>query len=173
MKDYTIKRVTVDDVNELSEISKETFKVTFDPYTEPDDMAKFLEEDYNLEVLTKEIKTSNSRFFFLLVEDKIAGYLKVNVGDAQTENIKENAFEIQRIYLRQKFQHQGLGLVLIKYAEELAQKEKKDWIWLGVYEKNYNAQKFYETDGFERVGKHVFQVGNDPQIDYLLAKKLK
>ena len=173
MSDYQVRPVTVDDVEKLSEISRETFKTTFDPYTAPDDMVKFLNEDYNVEILTKEIENPNSRFFFLMVEDDVAGYLKVNVGDAQTEQVKDNAFEIQRIYLREKFQHRGLGLVLIKYAEELARKEAKDYMWLGVYEKNYNAQKFYKKDGFKRVGQHVFQVGDDPQIDYLLAKKLK
>lgn len=107
-----------------------------------------------------------------MVADEVAGYLKINTGDAQTEQVKNHALEIERIYLRQKFQHQGLGLVLIKLAEKIARKENYDYLWLGVYEKNANAQKFYNRDGFKRVGQHVFQVGDDPQIDYLLAKKL-
>ena len=45
-------------------------------------------------------------------------------------------------------------------------------MWLGVYEKNINAQHFYKRHGFKRVGQHVFQVGDDPQIDWLLLKKL-
>ena len=45
-------------------------------------------------------------------------------------------------------------------------------MWLGVYAKNLVAQKFYAKDGFERVSQHVFQVGDDAQIDYLLAKEL-
>lgn len=93
-------------------------------------------------------------------------------GDAQTENLRPNALEVERIYLREKFQHQGLGLVLIKYAEKIARNEEKDYMWLGVYEKNFVAQKFYAKDGFERVSQHVYQVGDDPQIDYLLVKEL-
>ena len=107
-----------------------------------------------------------------MVKDEVAGYLKLNVNSAQTENVKPNALEVERIYLRQKFQHQGLGLVLIKLAEEIARKENYDYMWLGVYEHNLIAQKFYKKDGFTRVGQHVFQVGEDPQIDYILAKKL-
>lgn len=170
--DYTIRPVTVNDVAELQKISRETFKVTFDPFTAPDDMKRFLDEDYATDVLINEIENPNSRFFFLLVKDEVAGYLKVNVGDAQTEDLKPNALEVQRIYLRKKFQHQGLGSVLIKLAEKLAREENKDYMWLGVYEKNFVAQKFYAKDGFKRVSQHVFQVGDDPQIDYLLAKKL-
>ena len=48
----------------------------------------------------------------------------------------------------------------------------RSYMWLGVYENNLIAQKFYKKDGFTRVGQHVFQVGEDPQIDYILAKKL-
>ncbi|GAA3639273.1 GNAT family N-acetyltransferase [Lactobacillus hamsteri] len=172
MTEYTIKNVTTDDVKELQAISRETFKKTFDAYTAPDDMARFLKEDYDTTKLINEINNPNSRFFFLMVKDEVAGYLKVNVGDAQTEDLKPNALEVERIYLREKFQHQGLGLALIKLAEKLAREENKDYMWLGVYEKNIVAQKFYAKDDFERVSQHVFQVGDDAQTDYLLAKKL-
>lgn len=170
--DYTIRKVTADDVEELQKISRETFKVTFDPYTAPDDMKRFLQEDYETNKLVNEIKNPNSRFFFLTVGDEVAGYLKINVGDAQTEHLKENALEVERIYLRTVFQHRGLGNVLFDYAEGIAKKEGKDYMWLGVYEKNINAQHFYKRHGFERVSQHTFQVGSDPQTDWLLLKKL-
>lgn len=82
--DYTIKRVTIADVEELQKISRETFKATFDPYTAPDDMKQFLKEDYETKKLINEINNLDSRFFFLMVGDEVAGYLKINVGDAQT-----------------------------------------------------------------------------------------
>ena len=65
-----------------------------------------------------------------------------------------------------------MGRTLIAYAEQIARQEKRDWMWLGVYEHNLVAQRFYARDGFVRVGQHVFQVGDDPQTDFLLAKPL-
>lgn len=173
MTDYTIRKVTTDDLHALQDISRETFKATFDPFTKPADMDKFLDEGYADEKLLAEINNPDSQFFFLIVEKEIAGYLKVNVGSAQTENLRPNALEVERIYLRAKFQHRGLGLVLIKLAEKIAREADKDYMWLGVYEHNLNAQKFYARDGFQRVSQHVYQVGTDPQIDYLLVKKLQ
>lgn len=170
--DYLIKNVTSNDLKDLQNISRETFKKTFDPFTAPDDMKRFLEEAYADEKLLAEINNPHSRFFFLMVEDEVAGYLKINDEDAQTESVKPNALEVERIYLRSKFQHKGLGLVLIKLAEKIAREENRDYMWLGVYEKNINAQKFYKRDGFEKVSQHVYQVGDDPQIDYILAKNL-
>lgn len=124
--DYEIKAVTVADVKELQKASRETFKATFDPYTVPNDMARFLEEDYETEKLVKEIENPNSRFYFLMVQNEIAGYLKINVGDAQTEHLRENALEVERIYLRTIFQHRGLGNILFDFAEKTAREEGKD-----------------------------------------------
>ena len=170
--DYTIKPITTSDVEKLQKVSRETFKATFDPYTAPNDMVRFLEEDYETVKLVKEIENPNSRFYFLMVQNEIAGYLKINVGDAQTEHLRENALEVERIYLRSSFQHRGLGNVLLDFAEKTAREEGKDYMWLGVYEKNVPAQHFYKRHGFSKVSQHTFQVGRDPQTDWLLVKKL-
>jgi ribosomal protein S18 acetylase RimI-like enzyme len=170
--DYTIKPITTSDVEKLQKVSRETFKATFDPYTAPNDIVRFLEEDYETVKLVKEIENPNSRFYFLMVQNEIAGYLKINVGDAQTEHLRENALEVERIYLRSSFQHRGLGNVLLDFAEKTAREEGKDYMWLGVYEKNVPAQHFYKRHGFSKVSQHTFQVGSDPQTDWLLVKKL-
>lgn len=144
-------------------------------------MARFLRDGYATEKLLREIANPDSRFFFLVASGRgtdgterpeVAGYLKVNVGAAQTESVKPNALEVERIYLRRSFQHRGMGRTLIAYAEQIARQEKRDWMWLGVYEHNLVAQRFYARDGFVRVGQHVFQVGDDSQTDFLLAKQL-
>ena len=170
--DYTIKPITTFDVEKLQKFSRDSFKATFDPYTAPNDMVRFLEEDYETVKLVKEIENPNSRFYFLMVQNEIAGYLKINVGDAQTEHLRENALEVERIYLRSSFQHRGLGNVLLDFAEKTAREEGKDYMWLGVYEKNVPAQHFYKRHGFSKVSQHTFQVGSDPQTDWLLVKKL-
>jgi ribosomal protein S18 acetylase RimI-like enzyme len=55
---------------------------------------------------------------------------------------------------------------------ELAQKEGFDTIWLGVWEFNPRAQRFYEKNGFSFVGKHTFVLGTDPQTDLLMQKEI-
>lgn len=170
--DYQIRVVTADDVAKLQEISRITFKDTFDPYTRSADMQKFLDEVYATDKLLAQINNPDSRFLFLIKGGEVAGYLKINVGAAQTEHLQENALEVERIYLLPKFQHQGLGNVLFDYALNIAQKEGKAYVWLGVYEHNVNAQHFYKRHGFHKVSQHVYQVGSDPQIDWLLLKKL-
>ena len=45
-------------------------------------------------------------------------------------------------------------------------------MWLGVWEFNPRAQAFYEKYGFYEVGRHIFQLGSDPQTDLLMQKDL-
>ena len=170
---YEIKEVSVDNIKELQQISRQTFLETFGSQNSAENMKEFLDTAYAEEKLKDEVENANSSFYFLTVDNKVAGYLKVNEGHAQTEQVVPNALEIERIYLKQSFQHQGLGLVLIKLAEKIAREKEKDNMWLGVWEKNYQAQAFYEKDGFKRVGQHTFVVGEDPQTDLILVKRLK
>ncbi|QNQ81895.1 GNAT family N-acetyltransferase [Lactobacillus sp. PV012] len=171
--DYKIKKVSGKDLEDLQKISRLTFAQTFGADNSEVDLNKYLDEAYASEKLTHELENPNSEFYFIVVNNEVAGYLKVNEFDAQTEDVDENALEVERIYLDNEFQHQGLGLALIQLAEKIAHDKKKDKMWLGVWEKNYNAQKFYEKDGFKRFSQHTFMVGDDKQTDYILVKKLK
>ena len=175
---YEIKEVSVDKIKELQQISRQTFLETFGSQNSAKDMKEFLNTAYAEEKLKDEVENTNSNFYFLTVDNKVAGYLKVNEGHAQTEQVVANALEVERIYLKQSFQHQGLGLVLIKgpmkwWIVGISREREKDNMWLGVWEKNYQAQTFYEKDGFKRVSQHTFVVGEDPQTDLILVKRLK
>jgi ribosomal protein S18 acetylase RimI-like enzyme len=51
-------------------------------------------------------------------------------------------------------------------------KKNVDYIWLGVWEKNTRAIKFYQKNGFEAFDKHTFKLGSDAQTDIMMRKKL-
>lgn len=163
---------TVKDLSELQTISIETFRDTFATENDPTDLQKYLLEAYNLKKLEKEMLNSDSRFFFIYLNKSLAGYMKVNTGKAQTEMSDRNGLEVERIYIRKKFKRQGLGRQLLEYAFELASQEKRENIWLGVWEKNQNALQFYQTFGFKKVGAHPFNVGKDKQTDLIMLREL-
>ncbi len=58
-------------------------------------------------------------------------------------------------------------------AVDFAREEKADWLWLGVWQYNFAAQEFYKNWGYERFSEHIFAVGEDEQVDFLLKKKLQ
>ncbi|MEN8702233.1 GNAT family N-acetyltransferase [Bacillus infantis] len=167
-----LKRCTLEDLHQLQEISIETFSDTFKDQNSPENMNAYLEKAYNLEQLKKEVSHSSSRFFFVLFNEVIAGYLKVNVKDAQSEKMGEEAFEIERIYIKKPLQKHGIGKYLLNKAIEMAEEQGKKKIWLGVWEHNENAIAFYQKMGFVQTGAHSFYMGDEEQTDLIMVKVL-
>ena len=102
----------------------------------------------------------------------MAGYLKVNISHAQSEEMGNEALEVERIYIKNTYQKHGLGKRLIHKAIEIAMELNKKNIWLGVWEKNVNAIAFYEKMGFVKTGTHSFYMGDEEQTDYIMLKTL-
>ena len=46
-------------------------------------------------------------------------------------------------------------------------------MWLGVWERNFRAQKFYRKFSFADIGTHTFVLGHDRQTDLLMALDLR
>lgn len=167
-----IKPCTIEDLTILQDISYETFNETFKTQNSPENMNDYLEKAFNVKQLELELSTFTSQFFFVYFNDEVAGYLKVNTKEAQSENMGEDSLEIERIYIRVKFQKLGLGKYLLNKAIEIAVEQEKNKIWLGVWEKNENAIAFYKKLGFVQAGTHSFQMGEEEQIDFIMIKSL-
>jgi len=135
-------------------------------------MKDYLEQAYNIEKLRDELSNSDSAFYFLYADEKLAGYLKLNEYKAQTDICDPQSLEIERIYLIKEFQGKGLGSLLIKKAVDVANIRKKSYIWLGVWERNHKAILFYKKHGFYVIGTHPFIMGEEEQTDLIMRKDL-
>nr|WP_318540630.1 GNAT family N-acetyltransferase [Terribacillus saccharophilus] len=172
MTSITIRKCNIDDLQILQEVSIETFSDTFKDQNSPKNMAAYLEKAYTSKKLENELSNASSQFFFIYLNEELAGYLKVNTGDAQSEEMDDDSLEIERIYVRSKYQKQGLGKYLMNKAIEIATEWNMKAIWLGVWEKNQNAIAFYSKNGFVKTGAHSFYMGDEEQIDFILPKTL-
>ena len=136
-----IEKCTLEDIHKLQEISYETFNETFKHQNSPENMHHYFEKAFNLKQLEKIIQYLFS-ILFVYFNDEIAGYLKVNIDDAQSEEMGDESLEVERIYIKSSFQKHGLGKYLLNNAIEIAIEHNKKNIWLGVWEKNENAIAF-------------------------------
>ncbi|MCH6266164.1 GNAT family N-acetyltransferase [Neobacillus citreus] len=167
-----IKKCTLEDLHTLQEISYETFNETFKDQNSSENMIAYLERAFNLNQLEIELSNLSSQFFFIYFNNDVAGYLKVNINDAQSEEMGEESLEVERIYIKKEFQKHGLGKDLLNKALEIAMERNKKKIWLGVWEKNENAIAFYKKMGFVQTGTHSFYMGDEEQTDFIMAKIL-
>jgi ribosomal protein S18 acetylase RimI-like enzyme len=172
MKNLQIRQANLEDLAALQTIGRKTFVETFAASNSEENLAHYLAEGFSEEKLTAELKNESCAFYFAEKEDKILGYLKVNVGEAQSEPQDPDALEIERIYVLQEFHGKGVGLMLYEHALSIALEQNAPYIWLGVWEKNPRAIRFYEKQGFVAFDQHIFQLGEDAQTDILMKLNL-
>ncbi|QKZ13959.1 GNAT family N-acetyltransferase [Spirosoma sp. KUDC1026] len=172
METITIRKASASDLNLVQQISRETFIDTFARHNSAADMAAYVEKCFNPEKVHAELTNPNSLFFIAWDADRPVGYLKVNTGGAQTELLDETALEIERIYVNRTHQGRNVGYLLYEKALDIARQKNKEYIWLGVWEENPRAIRFYEKQGFVPFATHLFMLGEDEQTDILMKKTL-
>ncbi|MBC6992461.1 GNAT family N-acetyltransferase [Hymenobacter sp. BT491] len=172
MKPITIKRVTLLDVDRLQQIGQQTFFETFAASNSEQNMKTYLEEGFSIKKLTTELQEPNSEFYVAELANTVIGYLKLNTGPAQTERQADNAFEIERIYVLQAFHGKKVGQLLYEKALQLATHAQANYVWLGVWEENSRAIRFYQKNGFVAFDKHIFRLGDEDQTDILMKLPL-
>lgn len=168
IKEIKLQELSVANVKELKEISIKTFVDTYSAFNTKENISGYVEKSFNLEQLINELNEKHTTFYFAKHKEKILGYLKIR-SSVVNENIKEkNTLEINRIYILKEFQGKGIGSKLLIKAIEIAKFKKREYIWLGVWQKNESAINFYKKHHFEISGTYPFQLGNEKQSDYIM-----
>ncbi|MCX8530768.1 GNAT family N-acetyltransferase [Chryseobacterium luquanense] len=172
MRQIQLRKAADTDLINLQNIGKLTFSETFSSDNSEENLKAYLETAFATEKVKSELSDKNSEFYFAEDGNKIIGYLKVNYGASQTEIKNENALEIERIYVLKEFHGKNVGQILYEKAIELAIERKVDFVWLGVWEQNLRAIRFYDKNGFTAFDKHIFKLGNEEQIDIMMKLTL-
>lgn len=173
MEEIQVRKATIENLHIIQRIGRETFFETFSASNTEDDMNKYLEDSFNDNKMSAELNNSDSLFFLAWDDRNPVGYLKVNTGAAQTEQQQENALEIERIYVKRSHHGKKVGQLLYEKAVEVAHQQHNSYLWLGVWERNPRAIRFYEKNGFTAFDKHIFKMGDDEQVDIMMKKELR
>ena len=112
------ERVGLNELKTLQSISIETFKDTFEKDNTEKDMADYLSTACSKEKLKAELENDNAFFYFLYFEDELAGYMKLNLKEAQTENIDP----AKAFYRTKGFEKVGT------HSFYMGEDEQLDWI---------------------------------------------
>ncbi len=168
----SIRACTIEDLAVLRNFSYMTFDDTFRPMNSPSTMDDYMKQAFDMTRLRDELLNIHSSFYFLYADEQLAGYFKLNEAAAQTDIHDPESIEIERIYVDKKFQGKGLGSFLMNKAIDIAHTRQKSYIWLGVWEKNEKALRFYKRNGFSAIGTHSFFMGQEEQTDFIMRKDL-
>ena len=169
-----LRRATPDDAPPLTQLSFETFWDAFGghPMNSPADLDDYIRRAFTVERIQQEMSDPKALFTIAEIDGEMAGYSKLQIDNIEPGITAERPIELVRLYSHQRYLGKGVGKALMERCFEDAHAVDRDVIWLGVWEYNPRAQRFYEKHGFRLVGKHVFQLGADPQTDLLMQKNL-
>ena len=167
-----IRYGTTEDASMLSELGAKTFYDTFAKDNTPENMDLHLKKNFSPEIQFNELSAPENIFLFIESEGTPIGFAQL-IMDSKEETLKgTKPLEIRKIYATQENIGKGVGKALMSASIQEAKNRGCDSIWLGVWEKNPRAIAFYKKWGFKEVGSHIFNVGNDPQKDFILELEL-
>jgi len=174
MESILIRQATEEDAKLLTDLAYTTFWDAFahHPKNAPDDLNHYMRQAFNQEQITSELAYAKNIFLIAEIDGEAAGYSKIIIDNIEPGITATRPVELSRLYAHQKHLGQGVGQTLMDACFERARAEDRDVMWLGVWEYNPRAQRFYEKNGFRVVGSHVFRLGEDPQTDLLMQKDL-
>jgi ribosomal protein S18 acetylase RimI-like enzyme len=172
MKNLLIRPASLDDVHTLQTIGIRTFSEAFAEKNTEADMAMYLMKAFSTKRIERELQDPEVQYHLAVNDQHLIGYMKINTGSVQSESFGPGHLEIERIYVLAEAQGHGVGQILLEEALRIAQNAGIGTIWLGVWEHNLPAIRFYERNAFVAFGKHDFMLGEDRQTDILMRRTI-
>jgi len=169
-----IRQAVLEDAELLTDLAYTTFWDAFHehPKNAPHDLEAYMQTAFSVEQIASELADEKALFLVADYGGELAGYAKLIFESTEPDIIAEWPVELSRLYSHQKFLGKGVGQTLMDACFDRAIEAGRDVIWLGVWEYNPRAQRFYEKNGFRVVGSHVFLLGKDAQTDILMQREL-
>ncbi len=168
-----IRKAIPEDAASLAALAERTFRETFGSSNTAQDMDQHCSQTYSVQIQKREILHPNIDTFVCEFENELIAFAQLFWQEAPSCVQAIKPVEIRRFYLDSAWHGQGIADALMNQVLEHVTSKHADQIWLGVWEHNPKAQRFYQKMGFLEVGDHVFQLGSDPQRDLILSRKVQ
>ena len=167
-----IKTGSIADAGKLSELCRETFYKKWLSTNTEKDLQTYMNEFFSVEKLETELKNDSIYYLLAFNDEVLIGYIKLNRNLSEGNLGGLKPIELQRMYVKENFIGIGVGKQLMNEAIKISMNENFEVMWLGAWENNIQALKFYKRFGFEIYGSHEFVLGEDITTDLLLKKIL-
>ena len=167
-----IRYADVGEIEDLAELASRSFVDTFASVNDPANIEFYLNTALSVDRFLKEYADTDSVFLVAhqTGSSTLAGYAKLRRESGNVNVDHKRTIEIERIYVDKPFLGHGVGAALMRRCFAEALDQECDGIWLGVWEHNEAAIKFYERWGFSKVGSHPFMLGAEQQTDLVMAR---
>jgi GNAT superfamily N-acetyltransferase len=169
VKSVQIRRGVASDAAALAAFAARTFADTFAADNAPADMRAHLDRTYGVAQQGEELTSLDVVTLLAEQDARLVGYAQVRRGPAPPCVAALGAIELHRFYLDASAHGTGLAQRLMADVFAAAREAGAAHVWLGVWERNARAARFYQKCGFAEVGSHAFVLGTDRQTDRVMV----
>jgi ribosomal protein S18 acetylase RimI-like enzyme len=167
-----IRRASESNAQILADLGKNTFIETFAKDNRKEDMDMYVAETFGVDKQLKELRDPNRWIAIAWSGNLAAGFLHLVKSNPDPSVTGPKPIELLRLYVDSRWHGKGVGAALMERTIQIAREEGFQTLWLGVWERNFRAQAFYNKYEFAAVGRHTFRLGTDDQIDFIMARTI-
>lgn len=170
--DICLRYATAADNLLLAQAGRRLFFEAFAALNSAQNMAIYLAESFGPEKQASELEDPDSVTKIAEVNGKFAGYVRLKEGKPALPIPGQRPIELVRIYTEREILGQGVGSHMMQASLEEAARRGYDVIWLGVWQQNPSAIRFYERWGYITAGTQIFRMGDDLQTDNVMYRRV-
>jgi ribosomal protein S18 acetylase RimI-like enzyme len=168
-----IRRAEEDDALALSVLAEKTFRDAFADSNTTANMQLHCAANYGRALQLAEIRDSGRETWLVESEGGLVAYVQLRLDATSPMISADRPVEIQRFYVDASHHGAGLAHQLMAHVLARAKAAGSATLWLGVWERNPRALAFYRKWGFDVVGELTFNLGDDPQRDFMMRRDVK
>lgn len=168
----TTRRAGPEDAPVLTELGASTFRQTFEADNTPEDFAAYMAVAFGESIQRAELQDADTTVFLAERAGETVGYVMLREGKAPSCVASADVLQIARLYARRSALGTGVGGALMQRALADAAARGKDAVWLGVWDRNHRAIRFYESWDFYQSGTQPFLLGTDLQTDLVMVRRI-
>ncbi len=169
---FTFHQANDTDREELRLFSERLFVETYSAQNTPENMALYCREAFSEENFTRDYHRPDVRYLMARTTQGIAAYAKLVLGKIPPGQQTQPGVEIARFYVDGTYRGQGLAQQFMQQCQQWMREQGYTNVWLGVWPQNPRAVRFYQKEGFQKIGAATFLLGTDPQTDDIMYKLL-
>lgn len=168
--DPTIRRAGPADVDTLAAVGVQTFAETFQHLYSAEDFATYVAEAYAPTRIADDLADPAKAMWIVEIDGRTVGYALAGPCGLPHPEVTPVCGELKRIYFTREAQGTGLGKTLFWTVMAWLQSNGPRDVWIGVWSENHRALRFYDQQGFEKVGEYGFPVGETVDLEFILHR---
>lgn len=167
-----IRRAREEDAAELSVFAERAFVHAFGAQNDPIDLHLYTSEAFTPTRQLQELTTPGVTCLLADCDGTMVAYAMLRAAAPHHLVQADAPMELQRFYVDAGWHGRGLAASLMEAVLEEARAQGADTLWLGVWEQNPRAIRFYAKQEFTDVGFHEFLLGKDLQRDRVMTRRV-